>query len=98
MEGATGQAHPRVARPTPGPRHQGVRTPGPPPDAALPPIYSPRWEKPKDPINFPRNILLAAIIIDTRSKDPGALPAPLPERGIPAGGLLHHHGRLWSDV
>jgi hypothetical protein len=27
-----------------------------------------------------------------------ALPGTLPERGIPAGGLLHHHGRLRSDV
>jgi hypothetical protein len=31
-------------------------------------------------------------------EDPGALPGTLPERGIPARGLLHHHGRLWSDV
>jgi hypothetical protein len=66
-EGAIGQAHPRVARPAPGPRYQGVRPAGPPPDAALPPIYSPRREKPKDPINFPRNILQAAAIIDARS-------------------------------
>jgi hypothetical protein len=29
---------------------------------------------------------------------PGALLGTLPERGIPAGGLLHHHGRLRSDV
>jgi hypothetical protein len=31
-------------------------------------------------------------------EDPGALPGTLPERGIPAEGLLHHHGRLRSDV
>jgi hypothetical protein len=31
-------------------------------------------------------------------EDPGALPGTLPERKIPAGGLLHHHGRLRSDV
>jgi hypothetical protein len=31
-------------------------------------------------------------------EDPGSLPGTLPERGIPAGSLLHHHGRLWSDV
>jgi hypothetical protein len=65
--GARGQPHPRAARPSPGSRHLGVRPPGPPPDVALPPIYSPRWEKPKDPINFPRNILQAAAIIDARS-------------------------------
>jgi hypothetical protein len=41
--------------------------PGPPPDAALPPIYSPRQEKPKPPINFPQNILHAATIVDARS-------------------------------
>jgi hypothetical protein len=31
-------------------------------------------------------------------EDPGALPGTLPKRGIPAGGILHHHGRLRSDV
>jgi hypothetical protein len=31
-------------------------------------------------------------------EDLGALPGTLLERGIPAGGLLHHHGRLQSDV
>jgi hypothetical protein len=29
---------------------------------------------------------------------PEALPGTLPERGNPTGGLLHHHGRLRSDV
>jgi hypothetical protein len=46
--------HPRVVWPSPGPHHQGVRPPGPPPDTTLPPIYSPRREKPKPPINFSR--------------------------------------------
>jgi hypothetical protein len=31
-------------------------------------------------------------------EDSGALLDTLPKRGIPAGGLLHHHGRLRSDV
>jgi hypothetical protein len=31
-------------------------------------------------------------------EDPGALPGTMPERGIPAEGLLHHHGHLQSDV
>jgi hypothetical protein len=66
QRGATGQPHPRVARPRPGPCHQGVRPPGPPPDASLPPIYSPRREKPKGPINFPRNIPQATAIVDAR--------------------------------
>jgi hypothetical protein len=51
--GARSQAHPRVAQPTPGPRHQGVRPAGLPPDTALSPIYSPRREKPKERIAFP---------------------------------------------
>jgi hypothetical protein len=65
--GAKGRPHPREARPSPGPCHQGVRPPGPPPDAALPPIYSPQWEKPKDLINCPQNLLQAAANIDARS-------------------------------
>jgi hypothetical protein len=65
--GARGQAHPRVAWPAPGPRHQGVRPAGPPPDAALSPIYSPRREKPKGWITFPRNILQATAIVVARS-------------------------------
>jgi hypothetical protein len=65
--GAMGQPHHRVARPAPGPHHQVVAPPGPPPDTALPPIYSPRRGKPKDLINFPRNIMQASAVIDTRS-------------------------------
>jgi hypothetical protein len=65
--GARSQPHPRVARPTPGPRHQGVRPAGPPPDAALSPISSPRWDKPKGRIAFPRSILQAATVIVARS-------------------------------
>jgi hypothetical protein len=45
MEG--GQAHHRVVRPSPWLRHHMVRLGGPPSDAALSPIKSPRWEKPK---------------------------------------------------
>jgi hypothetical protein len=65
--GARGQPHHRVARPAPGPRHQVVGPPGPPPDAALPPIYSPRRENLRALINFPRYILQAAAIVDARS-------------------------------
>jgi hypothetical protein len=95
---ARGWPHPRAARRRPGPRHQGVRLPGPPPDAALPPIYSPRQEKPK-----PRSIFHETYCkpppSSTRDREgPEALPGTLPERGIPVGGLLHHHGRLRSDV
>jgi hypothetical protein len=65
--GARSQPHPRVARPTPGPRHQGVRPVGPPPGTALSPINSPWWEKPGGQIAFPQNILQAAAIIIARS-------------------------------
>jgi hypothetical protein len=91
-KGARGQPHPRVAWPSPGPCHLGVGPPGPPPDTALPPIYSPRWEKPKAPINFPRNILQAAAVVNARSGGSRS------SSRHPAGGLLHHHGHLWSDV
>jgi hypothetical protein len=66
-EGARGQPHHRAVRPNPWPRHPMVRPPGPPPDDALSPIKSPRLEKPKGRIAFPRNILQAAAVIKTRS-------------------------------
>jgi hypothetical protein len=65
--GARSQAHPRLAWPAPGPCHQGVRPASPPPDAALSPIYSPRWEKPKGQITFPQNILQATTVVVARS-------------------------------
>jgi hypothetical protein len=64
--GARGQAHPRAARPSLWSRHTGVRPAGPPPNAPLSPIYSPRWEKPKGQIAFPRNILQAAAVVNAR--------------------------------
>jgi hypothetical protein len=87
---ARGQPHPMVAWPSPG--HHGVRPPGPPPDAALPPIYNSRREKPKAPINFPRNILQAAAVVDARSGGSSS------SSRHSAGGLFHHHGCLRSDV
>jgi hypothetical protein len=65
--GARGQPHHRVARATPWPRHQVVWTPGQPPDIALPPINSLRWENPKGTNTFPQNILQAAAVIVPRS-------------------------------
>jgi hypothetical protein len=65
--GAKSQPHPRVAWPTPGPCHQGVRPAGPPLDAALSSISSPRREKPKEWIAFPRNILQATAVVVARS-------------------------------
>jgi hypothetical protein len=65
--GARSRPHPRVARPTPGLFHQGVSHPGPPSDAALSPISSPRREKPKGRISFPWNILQATAVAVARS-------------------------------
>jgi hypothetical protein len=65
--GARGQPHHRVAWPSPWPCHQVVGPPGPPPDATLLPIYFPRRENPKRPINFPKNILQATAVVDARS-------------------------------
>jgi hypothetical protein len=63
-----GQAHQRVARPSPCLCHQVVWPSGPPYDTALPPIYSSRWENLRGPVNFPRNILQAAAVADARSR------------------------------
>jgi hypothetical protein len=52
-----------------GPCPPMVRAPGPPPDDAPSPIKSPRWEKPKGRIAFPRNILQATAIVETRSRE-----------------------------
>jgi hypothetical protein len=96
--GARGWPHPRVAQPRPGPRHLGVSRPGPPSDAALSPISSPRREKPKGQISFPRNILQATAVDVARSGGSRSSFWYPAGEGIPAGGLLHHHGCLRSDV
>jgi hypothetical protein len=64
---ARGRTHHAMVRATPRPRQAMVWAPGPPPDIALPPIYSPRQENPKGPNSFPENILQAAAVVDTRS-------------------------------
>jgi hypothetical protein len=82
---ARSRPHPRVVRPTPGPHHQGVSHPGPPSDAALLPISSPRWEKYKGRISFPQNIVQAAVVVVARSggsksssQHPSRRPSPPP--------------------
>jgi hypothetical protein len=97
QRGTRGRPHHPMAR-APWPRHGLVWAPGPLPDAALLPIYSSRWE----------NLNTLSIFHETYYKPPPssmrdwegpeALPDTLPERGITTEGLLHHHGRLWSDV
>jgi hypothetical protein len=96
--GARGQAHPRVARPAPGPRHQGW-------DQLVHLLTLPfRLYIPLDGKNLKDKLLFLKTYrkpppLSTRDwKNPGALLGTLPKRGIPAGGLLHHHGRLWSDM
>jgi hypothetical protein len=61
-----GRSHLLVVRARARPCHQGVWPPGPPPDIALPPIYSPRQENPRGPNSFPENILQAAAVVDAR--------------------------------
>jgi hypothetical protein len=90
--GARGQPHHQGARPSPWLCPPVVRPPGPPPDAAPSPISSPRREKPKGQISFLQNILQAAAIAVAR------LGGSRSSSRHPAGGLLHHHGRLRSDV
>jgi hypothetical protein len=77
--GARGQAHPRAAWPSPWPRHQGVRPPGPPRDAPF------RLCIPLDG----KNLKDGSLLLETYCKpppslsrdweDPGALPDTLPE-------------------
>jgi hypothetical protein len=81
--GARGQAHHRVVWPSPWPRHYMVRQGGPPSDAALSPIKSPRWEKPKGWIAFPQNILQAAAVIEARSGGSRSSPRHPAEEGNP---------------
>jgi hypothetical protein len=96
--GTRGQAHHRVAWPSPWPLHQVVWPLGPPSDAALPPIYSPRWENLKTRSIFHETYCKPPPSSTRDREGPEALPGTLPKKGITAGGLLHHHGRLQSDV
>jgi hypothetical protein len=96
--GARGRPHHRVAQPTPGPRHQVVRPPGPPPDIAILPIYSPRRENPKTQSIFQKTYYKPPPSSTRYREGPEALPDTLPEREITIGGLLHHHACLQSDV
>jgi hypothetical protein len=65
--GARSQPHHQGARPSSWPRSPVVRPPGPTSDAAPSPIKSPRREKPKGRMAFPRNILQTAAVVETRS-------------------------------
>jgi hypothetical protein len=90
--GARGHPHRQGVWPSPWPRPPVERPPGSTSHAAPSPIISPRREKPRGQISFPQNILQAATIAVARSGGSRS------SSRHPAGGLLHHHGRLWSDV
>jgi hypothetical protein len=94
---AMSRPHNRAVRPRRWPHPLCVRPPRSTSDAAPSPIKTPRWEKPKDPINFLetyRNLPL----LSTRDREgPEALPGTLPERGITTRGLLHCHACLRHD-
>jgi hypothetical protein len=64
--GARGQPHHQGARPSPWPRPPMVRAPWSTPNDAPSPIKSPRREKPKGRISFPRNILQATAVAVAR--------------------------------
>jgi hypothetical protein len=96
--GARGQPHPRAARPSPWPRHQGW-------DRLVHLLTPPfRLYIPLDG----KNLKARSIFLKTYCMPPlpstrdweglEALPGTLLERGITTEGLLHHHGRLRSDV
>jgi hypothetical protein len=91
--GARGRPHPRVAWPIPGLRHQGVRPPGPPPNAALPAIYSPQRENPKGTTTFPETYREPPPSSTQDREGLEALPGTLPERAIATGGLMTHKYR-----
>jgi hypothetical protein len=68
------------------------------PNFALPPIYSPRREKPKAQTLFQKTYCKPPPSLTRDQEGPEALPSTLPERGITTRGLLHHHACLRRDV
>jgi hypothetical protein len=62
-------------------------------------LWSPLdWKNLRGGSLFPQTYCKSLPSSNRDREDPGALPDTLPERGIPIGGVLHHHGRLRSDV
>jgi hypothetical protein len=94
MDGARRRPRHPMAQATPRSRQGQVWAPGPPPDAALPPIYSLQRENLKPPINFHETYCKPPPPSTRDREGLEALPGTLPERGITAGGLLHHHACL----
>jgi hypothetical protein len=94
---ARGWPHHRAVRPAPGPRPLWVRPPWSTSDAAPSPIKTPRWEKPKYPINFLETHRDPPPSSTQDQEGPEALPGTLSERAITTEGLLHHHACLRRD-
>jgi hypothetical protein len=92
-----GQSHHQGARPSPWPRRPMVRPPWSTSDAAHSPIKTPRWEKPKYPINFLETHCDLPSSSTRDREGPEALPGTLPERGIATEGLLNPHACLRRD-
>jgi hypothetical protein len=62
-------------------------------------LYIPLNEKTLNTRSIFHEIYYKASPLSTRDwEGPEALPGTLPERGITAGGLLHHHACLRSDL
>jgi hypothetical protein len=96
--GTRGQAHHRVARPSPG---RSTMWCGPLAHLLTPPfrLYILLGEKNlKHPINFHETYCKPPPSSTRDREGPEALPGTLPERKITAGGLLHYHACLRSDV
>jgi hypothetical protein len=94
---ARGWPHHQGARPRPWPCRPMVRATWSTSDAAPSPIKTPRWEKPKAPINFPETHRDPPPSSTRDWEGPEALPSTLPERGITTRGLPHRHACLRRD-
>jgi hypothetical protein len=97
QRGATGWPHHQGVQPTPGPCCPVVRAPWCTSGAAPSSIKTPRWEKPKDPVNFLETHRDLPPSSTQDREGPEGLFATLPERGITTRGLLHHHAYLRHD-
>jgi hypothetical protein len=94
---ARGWSHHQEVRPRAWPRRPMVSPTWSTSDAAPSPIKTPRREKPKYPINFPKTHRDPPPSSTQDREGPEALPGTLPERGITTEGLFHRHACLRCD-
>jgi hypothetical protein len=98
QRGARTWPHPRTAWAKPWPRHQGV---SPLVHFLTPPfrLYIPLDGKNLKTRSIFYKTYCKPLPSSTQDREgPEALSGTLPKRGITAGDLLHHHGRLRSNV